>query len=203
MTAFGWEEASWIATAIGLPLAAIGLAFSAYVLRKQAQASRRDALAALYAELDTPEARIARNAIYDARPETLTYDYLHDKENEEDRRRVEEMLAALERMAYPIARKQLPPNDAFALYGGVLLRLTRSLWPYIEARRKRAKPPDPGYRRFLEQVARDWAVRYKQSPAGSEMREGRPVGDPPTAEVLGSLRFPGDEESASESSAAV
>lgn len=73
----------------------------------------------------------------------------------------------LERLAYPICKQQVPPDDAFELYGGVLLSLAHQLWPYVEdqreMRRKGGLRLRLSYRRFLEAVAREWAPKYAEA----------------------------------------
>ena len=65
------EITSFIATTIGLPIASIGVGILIWQTRAQQRQTRREALAKLYAEQDTHEARLARHLIYNAEPERL------------------------------------------------------------------------------------------------------------------------------------
>lgn len=139
MTIHPWELASWIATTVGAGVASVGLIIvivQLYLLGKQA---RLEALDAFYSDLDTYEARLAREHIYKASPDMLRLSYLHDDANTELRKDVENTVAALERMAYRVLTRQLPYKDAFAYYGGVMITVANSVWPYIEDQRTERK----------------------------------------------------------------
>ena len=114
-----WELASWMATTIASVLAVVGLFVVAVQLHWQRRESRLEFLNHLYTEFDTHEARLAREYIYTTPTSLLRLETLHSKDRSEDRRKVEETLAMLERVAYPIVMRQLRSKDAFNLYGGV------------------------------------------------------------------------------------
>lgn len=167
-----WELAAFVATAIGLPIAALGLCLVALQTYLQKKQTRRDALIALYAELDTHEARNARAYIYNAPPEDLR---LVNLKNKPDKLRiVDETLAKLERMAYPIVQGYLPSEDAYNLYGGVLLAVSERLWPYIEDQRKMREAHAVGnkliYRRYLEAAIRKWANKYPRDTQARSLK---------------------------------
>jgi hypothetical protein len=159
-----WELASWIATTFGFVITIVGVPVVVIQLALQRKQSRLDVLSALYAQLDTHAARLAREFVYHAPPEHLRLKYLHSESGKASREVVEETLATLERMAYPISTGQLPSDDAFNLYGGVLLSITYRLWPYIEDQRElRRQSPAAHklvYRRYLESVVRKWVPKY-------------------------------------------
>jgi hypothetical protein len=166
-----WELASWIATTVGSVLAVIGvfvIVVQLYLQRKQA---RLDALSSIYAELDSHEARLAREFIYNTPQEHLSLAHLHSTGQEQNRKRVEETIATLERMAYRICTKQVPPQDAFNLYGGVLLSVGYRVWPYIQDQREMRRTSGVGhklvYRRYLEKVIRQWVPKYTAAIGGS------------------------------------
>ncbi len=182
-----WELAAFVATAIGLPIAALGLCLvtlQTYLQKKQA---RRDALIALYAELDTHEARNARTYIYNALPEDLRLVNL--KKSPDKLMAVDETLANLERMAYPIVQGYLPSEDAYNLYGGVLLAISARLWPYIEDQRKIRETQSVGnkliYRRYLEAAIRKWAKKYARDTQIKSFK----MYNQPTSQILKEL-FP-------------
>lgn len=167
-----WELASWIATTIGFVLAIAGLAAVVIQLSLQRREAQLDFLDQLYAELDTHEARLAREYIYKAPPDQLRVHVLHTEEHERERRLVEDTLATFERLAYRIAQHRRPSRDAFNLYGGVLLSVANKLWPYIEDQRAMRKMSKQRhrltYRRYFEAVVREWVPRYA-SAAGVEV----------------------------------
>lgn len=159
-----WELASWIATTVGLVVTMVGLPVVVIQLILQRKQTRLDALSALYAQLDTHTARLARAFIYNAPPERLRLAHLHSEGGKAEREIVEETLATLERMAYPITTRQLPSDDAFNLYGGALLSIAYRLWPYIEEQRELRRQSTLAhklvYRRYLEAVVREWVPKY-------------------------------------------
>ncbi len=159
-----WEVASWVATTFGFVITIVGLPIVVVQLILQRRQARLDALSALYAQFDTHAARLAREFIYNATQDRLRFAHLHSESGKADREIVEETLATLERMAYPITSGQLPSKDAFNLYGGVLLSVTFRLWPYImeqrELRQKSAVAHKLQYRRYLEAVVRKWVPKY-------------------------------------------
>lgn len=159
-----WELASWIATTFGFVVTIVGLPVVVIQLLLQRKQSRLDALSALYAQLDTHAARLAREFIYTAPQERLRLAHLHSESGKADREIVEETLATLERLAYPVTTGQLSSDDAFNLYGGVLLSVTYRLWPYIEEqrelRRNSAVANKLLYRRYLEAAVREWVPKY-------------------------------------------
>lgn len=154
----------------------VGLVAVIWQLWKQRQRQRLEFLSRLYAELDTPESRLARKAIYDAGSYKLQPEEL--RADEKLRRQVDDTVAMLDRVAYPILTKQVPPRDAYELYSGVMLRVSFLLWPYIEGQ-KREREESPlvhggSYRRYLEKLVRQWAPdfaaknhRTLRSPDGS------------------------------------
>jgi hypothetical protein len=162
-----WELASWIATTIGFLFTIIGLIVVIIQMQRQRRQSRLDALSSLYLQFDTQEARFAREYIYNAPLEHLRLEKLHSAEFKDQRKLVEETLAMLERMAYPIVQRQLPSNDAFNLYGGVLLSITRRLWPYIQDQRNLRSQSRAThqlvYRRYLEEAVHKWANVYTKA----------------------------------------
>jgi hypothetical protein len=176
-----WELASWIATTIGFIFTIIGLIVVIIQLQMQRRQSRLDALSSLYKEFDTKEARFAREYIYNAPSEHLRLEKLHSTGFKEQRKLVEETLAMLERMAYPIVQKQIPSDDAFNLYGGVLLSITKKLWPYVEDQRKlRAQSIETHrllYRRYLEEIVHEWASVYAQAVGLPEPARRLPTKD--------------------------
>ncbi len=159
-----WESVSWVATAIAFPVAALGLVVVIYQTHLQRKQNRLDRLSDIWAQMDTHEARLAREYIYSAPASDLRLDVLDKPEFAEQKRRVDDALAALERLAYPIARGRLPEKDAFEFYGGVLLSISKKLWPYVQDQRKMREHSDIAhrleYRRFLEEVIRLWAPEY-------------------------------------------
>ena len=181
-----WELASWVATTVGFALAVLGLLAVIIQLQIQGRQSRLEFLNRLYAQLDTHDARLAREYIYHAPTEHLRLEVLHTPDFERERRLVEETLATLERAAYPIALKQVSSKDAFNLYGGVLLSVAHRLWPYVEdqraMRRESGLRKRLGYRRYLETVVRAWAPRYAKS-AGLP----KPRGELSTGQLLALL----------------
>ena len=154
------EMAAFVATTVGLPIAAAGVVVLVWQTRAQQRQVRREALAKLHAELDTHKSRLARRFIYNAGANHLRLETMSD----EDTQTVEDTLATLERMVYPIVMGYLPDDDAFNLYGGVVLAISKRLWPYIEDQREmRARSPASHrllYRRYLEQAVRTWSKRY-------------------------------------------
>ncbi len=159
-----WEFASWIATTIGAALTVLGLGVVIRQLYLQQLQARLTALDALFAEMDTREARLAREHIYNADLAMLRLQFLHQAANVELRKDVENTLATFERMAYKITTNQVPSNDAFNLYGGVLLSIANRVWSYVEEQREmRSRNPLVHrliYRRYLESVVRQWIPRY-------------------------------------------
>jgi len=168
-----WEVLSWVATALGFPLTLLAILLLLRQMRMEATSRRLAALDALYSELDTHEARLARQFIYDSPNDQLRWDYLHSPGHEEARKRVEDTIASLERVAYRIITNQIPSEDAFQLYGGVMLSVANKVWVYIEdQRRERARSTVTHhlvYRRFFESVVRNWARRYAR-----QMGKSRP-----------------------------
>jgi hypothetical protein len=160
-----WELASFVATTIGLPIAAIGLFYIAWQTHIQKMQARRDVLLALYVEFDTHDARLARSFIYNAPQDALRLDSL--KRNPSHLKIVDDTLAGLERMVYPIVKGYLPNNDAFDLYGGVLLAISKRLWPYIDDQRTMREASSVShslvYRRFLDDAIRMWAPTYARA----------------------------------------
>jgi hypothetical protein len=154
-----WEITSFIATTIGLPVAAASVGILVWQSRMQLRQARREELLKLYGEQDTHTARLARSLIYNATPERF-----REPLTDEDRKIAEETLASLERMVYPIVMGLLPEDDAYNLYGGTVLSVSKCLWPYVEEQREmREKSPVSHklvYRRFLEQAVRMFAGRY-------------------------------------------
>lgn len=164
MSRENWELASWISTTVASALAVVGIAVVAVQLYWQRRQTRLEFLDRLYGEFDTHEARLARQFIYEAPADKLRMKTLHSEEQKENRQKVEDTLAMLERIAYPIVQEQVPSEDAFNLYGGVLLSLAHRLWPYIEDqrefRRKGGLRHRLGYRKYLESVVKLWAPKY-------------------------------------------
>lgn len=182
-----WELASFVATTLGLPIAALGLCLVARQICLQNRQTRRNALIAIYAELDTHKARSARAYIYKAAPENLRLANL--KEESDERIIVDETLANLERMAYPIVQGYLPSDDAYNLYGGVLLAVSARLWPYIEDQRKMRVEHAVGnkliYRRYLEAAILMWANKYARDTQATSFK----MCGQPTSQILEEL-FP-------------
>lgn len=180
-----WTTGSgeWILDAATLLVTFVGFLVVVVQLRVDARERRLARLEALYAEFDTAPAREDRAFIYGASPATLRLDYL--REHPAERRRVDNTLAMLERVAYPIARgERSAEQDAFNLYGGVLLAMTRLLWRYVEDEREMRKNNERAqkllYRRYLEQVARRWARRYARAlnqPSPSRALATKPLLD--------------------------
>jgi len=164
MNCEAWELAAWVTTTLGFIVTIFGLPIIVFQLIQQRRQTRLDALNALYAQFDTHEARLAREFIYTTSSDRLKFSHLHSENGKADRKIVEETLATLERMAYPITTKQLPSEDAFNLYGGVLLWIAFKLWPYImeqrEIRENRTIAHKLQYRRYLEAVVREWVPKY-------------------------------------------
>jgi hypothetical protein len=162
-----WELASFMATAIGFPFAAVGLLIVIVQTYMQKRQTRREALATLYAELDTHEARLAREYIYNAPPDDLRFKAVHSPTAAQHRHYVEDTLATLERMAYPIVKGYLPARDAFNLYGEPLLAISKKLWSYVEDQRQMRERSAVGhrllYRRYLEEAIRLWAPEYAKT----------------------------------------
>jgi hypothetical protein len=159
-----WGLAADIATAIASVLAVGGLAAVIYQLSAQRREARLTALDKLFDDLDSSQARQDREFILNAPGELLTMAHLHHPKHESERQRVENSLASLERLAYKIHTGQVPKEDAFSIYGGVLLSIACRLWPYVVAQRNlRQQNPYAHrlvYRRYLERVARDWIPQY-------------------------------------------
>jgi hypothetical protein len=167
----------------------------AWVHFHQARAEGRTRLLKyIYAEFDTEEARQARKAIYDAKPEQLRKDYLHNSQNTKERERVESTIASLERLAYRILNLGVEGEDAFQYCGGVLLQVTHKVWPYIlEQRKLREEDPDTHkmlYRRFLEELVRKWVPKYAK-----EIRR-EPLSYSPSTEAMLNAIFSPDSSSA-------
>lgn len=181
-----WELASWIATTVGFALSILGFLVVIWQLRSQNRQSQLEFLNQLYAQLDTHEARLAREYIYNAPRDQLRLSVLHTPDFENERKLVEETLATLERIAYPIAHNQVSSEDAFNLYGGVLLSVAYRLWPYVEDQRALRKNKGLrkrlSYRRYLEAVIRKWVPKYAK--ASGLAKPGRNL---PTHELLSSL----------------
>ncbi len=167
MCPVNWQLASSIATTFGFLFAVIGLVIVIIQLILQRRQNRLAALDALYSTLDTHEARLDREFIYHASPEHLKLQYLHENSQSANRKRVEETIASLERVAYRIKTKQIPSEDTFNLYGGVILSVAYKVWPYIQDQRQmRAKSPGTHklqYRRYFEAVVREWARKYAKA----------------------------------------
>ncbi len=159
-----WDLASKIASTFALLFTALGLFIVIIQLQLQRNQSRLDALSSLYLQFDTHEARIARQFIYNTSPENLRLKVLQSPKLESQRKLVDDTLAMLERMAYPIVQGQIPSIDAFNLYGGVLLSIVRKLWPYIldqrELRSQNTSSHQLLYRRYLEKIVHKWAMIY-------------------------------------------
>jgi hypothetical protein len=174
-----WERLSWISTTVGFLITALGLIAVVIQLSFQGRQTRLEFLNRLYGELDTHEARDVRASIYRASPEELMLDVLHAPGNEEKRRSVEDTLATFERLAYPIVHKQVPSQDAFNLYGGVLLSIAHQLWPYVEQQREMRKKSGLrhrlGYRRFLEAAIHDFAPKYVRAAGLPPLPRGLPT----------------------------
>ena len=157
-----WNGFALIASAVSSILTPIGLVVVIIQLRHEARQRRLAALEAIYSDLDTQEARLARDWIYRAPVEALRWSSL--RENLPERERVEGTLAAFERLAYKILTKQVPAGDAYNLYGGVLLGISARLWLCIQDQRNiRAQNPFAHrfqYRRYLEHVIREWVPQY-------------------------------------------
>jgi len=70
-------------------------------------------------------------------------------------------------VAYRIATKQIPSDDTFNLYGGVMLSVAYKLWPFIEdqraMRRNNYSIHKLEYRRYFESVVRKWIARYAKA----------------------------------------
>lgn len=164
MTREHWELASWIATTIGSILTVIGFAIVIVQLRLQSKQARLTALDALFSEIDTHQARLAREFIYNAGRDMLRLAYLHKEANADQRKFVEDTLATLERLAYKILTDQVPSEDAFNLYGGVVLSIAAKTRLYIEDQREMRKNSSVAhrliYRRYLENLIRKWIPRY-------------------------------------------
>ena len=190
-----WELISWIATTVASVVAVVGvivvivqLRWQAAQLRGQAQQSRLEFLTRLYGEFDTAEARLERAWIYGAPQEHLIMEFLHAKGHEKERAMVENTLAMLDRVSYPIISSQVPSDDAFSLWGGVFLSVAYKLWPYVEEqrdmRRKSGLRHRVGYRASLEKVVLMWAPKY-----AAEGQRRMPSGKLSVREVLSAL-FP-------------
>ncbi len=162
-----WNLAAEISQVVSAPITALGLLGIAVELVLNRRQTRLQALDLLYSQLDTHEARLAREFIYQAQPQQLTFTYLHEPSHAEARKQVEETIATLERFAYRITTHQIPHQDAFNLYGGVLLAVALRLWPYVEEQRAMRQRNSAShkleYRRYLEVVARDWVRRYARA----------------------------------------
>lgn len=167
MTCEFWELSSWVATTLGSIIAVVALICVAVQIWLQRRERRLAALDAMYAELDTHEARVARGVIYNANHEALCLSSLMKDGQEAKRKIVEDTLALLERVAYRVATKQIPEDDAFNLYGGVMLAVAYKLWPFIEdqrdMRRKTQGIHKLEYRRYFESVVRKWIPRYAKA----------------------------------------
>jgi thiaminase len=178
------EITAFIATTIGLPVGGVSVGILVWQTRVQQRQTRREALAKLYAEQDTHEARLARQQIYNSGPERLRLRTI----TAEEKQVVDETLATLERMVYPVFRGYLSEEDAFNLYGGVVLSVSKCLWPYIEDQREmRARASASHkllYRRYLEEAVRAWAKRYAQ-----DMRISMPPESASTRTLLNAI-FP-------------
>jgi len=167
MTGEFWQLSSWVATTFGSIIAVVALICLAVQIWLQRRERRLAALDAMYAELDTHEARVARGVIYNARQEGLRLSPLMKDGEEAKRRIVEDTLASLERVAYRVVTKQIPSDDAFDLYGPVMLSVAYKLWPFIEdqrdMRRKTLGVHKLPYRRYLESVVRKWIPQYAKA----------------------------------------
>lgn len=167
MTKENWELASWIATTFGFLFTILGLVVVIIQLFLQRRQNRLETLDKLYSTLDTPQARLYRKYIYDAKLEELSMSFLDSDTKKENHKQVEETIASLERFAYRIKTKQVPSLDAFNLYGGVLLSIAYKVMPYInEQREMRAKSKGSHklqYRRYFEALVREWCVRYAKA----------------------------------------
>ncbi len=144
----------------------------AWVHFGQAKAEDRGRrIASLYAEFDTARARRERQAIYYAPPENLCMAYLHMPEHKKERAVVESTIASLDRVCYGVLKLDVGGEDAYQMWCGMMLQVSHKLWPYIlEQRELRRK--DPGthkviYRRYLEEIVRQWIPRYAKE-AGLE-----------------------------------
>lgn len=165
MTRESWELASWIATTIGSALTVIGLIVVIVQLWLQRKQARLAALDVLFSEIDTHQARLARDYIYKVDSDKLRYTYLHDEPaNADQRKNVEDTLATLERLAYKILTNQVPSEDAFNLYGGVILSIAAKTWPYIKDQREMRKGNPTAhrleYRRYFENLVKKWIPKY-------------------------------------------
>lgn len=164
MTREFWELSSWVVTTLGSILAVAALICVAIQIWLQRRERRLTALDAMYAELDTHEARVARGVIYSAEKGALCLASLMKGGEEAKRKTVEDTLASLERVAYRVVTKQIPSNDAFNLYRGVVLSVAYKLWPFIEGQREMRRETKGvhklEYRRYFESVVRQWIPRY-------------------------------------------
>jgi hypothetical protein len=159
-----WELLSWIAASISPILTIIGFGVVIVQLHQQGKQLRLAALDVLYTELDTHQARLAREFIYNSGSDVLRFGSLHKAANSDQRKYVEDTLATLERIAYKIVTKQVPSQDAFNLYGGVFLGISNKTWAYIEdqrdIRKKNKAVHQLIYRRYLEEVIKLWIPKY-------------------------------------------
>ena len=156
----------------------------AWVHFHQAKAEDRVRLLdSLYAEFDTARARRAREAIYNTPRENLRIAYLHLPEHKKERDLVDSTIASLERLSYRVLKLDVESEDAFQLWGGVMLQVCHKVWPYIlEQREQRAASPGAHkllYRRYLEEVVRKWIPRY-----GKEIGRKPPPDNLSTMEML-------------------
>lgn len=167
MTCEFWQLSSWIATTLGSIIAVVALICVAVQIWLQRREKRLAALDAMYAELDTDKARVDRGVIYNAEHEDLRMPGLMNDGEEAKRKIVEDTLASLERVAYRVATKQIPSDDAFNLYGGVMLSVAYKLWPFIEDQRDMRRNTSGihklEYRRYFESVVRKWIPRYAKA----------------------------------------
>lgn len=109
----------------------------AWVHFHQAKAEDRVRLLdSLYAEFDTARARRAREAIYNTPRENLRIAYLHLPEHKKERDLVDSTIASLERLSYRVLKLDVESEDAFQLWGGVMLQVCHKVWPYILEQRE-------------------------------------------------------------------
>jgi hypothetical protein len=135
---FAWPHDSFAEFLLVFVLAAEGcFAWAAF---HQSQLDERSKLLdSLYDRLDTPEARRARETLYILSDEELTLAHLRDRSNERKRRDVENSIASFERLAYQIQTLGLESDDAFELWGGVILQVANKAWPYVLELRERSE----------------------------------------------------------------
>ncbi len=148
-------------TAVGSIATAIGLALLAYQVFLQRRDSSFERATLIFAELNAPEVREALRFVYSRSPEQLLLSEL----SEDERQKVEMVLAHLERLSYRIRRGLVGEQEVYEMFWDVVVRVAQQLYSHIDDQAQRRD----GYRHVanFEWPARRFKVRSLKIQGGA------------------------------------